>query len=112
VAAYQRSTREYLTLQQNMASPDPVRLAHRNLIRQTVRDVVLAASPDPFGQVLQAVAQLAEPVRSSVQAMIVDELTQLHPGVLSRYGLRPSELAHWQAQQQAQRVPAGQRAAV
>lgn len=106
VAAYQRSTREYLTLRQNMVSPDPVRLAHRDLIRQTVREVVLAASPDPFGQVLQAVAQLAEPERSSVQAMIVEQLSQLHPGVLSRYGLRPSELSHWQAVQQAQRLQA------
>jgi Fic family protein len=104
VAAYQRSTREYLTLRQNVATPDPVRLAHRSLIRQTVRDVVLASGPDPFGQVLQAVARLPEPVRASVQAMIVDELSQLHPGVLSRYGLRPSELANWQQMQQAQQM--------
>lgn len=96
VAAYQRSTREYITIQQNMAKPDPVRLTWRDLIKTTVRNIVLQQPRDALGVILQAVAEQVPPSdRANVQALIVDELRQLHEGVLVRYGLRPSEFACW-----------------
>lgn len=84
-----------------MAEPNPTRLAYRNLIKQTVREVVQQPQADP----LQAIERALEPVpqadRADVHALLVQELQRLHEGVLARYGLRPSELAAWRAGQQS-----------
>ncbi len=40
VWAYERSTQEYLAIKQGLAEPDPLRLAWRDFIRQTIREVI------------------------------------------------------------------------
>lgn len=98
VWAYERSTQEYLVLRQNIAQPEPGRLAWRELIRQVVREVVTQPEADPLTLVDRVVAQqVPEPERIAVRALIVEELSRLHEGVLARYGLRPSEWMHWKA---------------
>ncbi len=100
VWAYERSTQEYLTIKQDLAEPDPLRLAWRELLRQTVRAVVTQPEKDPFIAIRQAVAnEVPEAERHAVEALIGDELRRLHAGVLARYGLRPSELQAWEALQ-------------
>ena len=96
VWAYERSTQEYLAIKQDLAEPDPVRLAYRDLIKQTIRDVVLQPNTDAF-TVIKAAVMAHVPVadRSNVQALIVEELRRLHEGVLARYGLRPFEFMAW-----------------
>lgn len=94
--AYERSTQEYLAIQQNLAEPDPIRLAWRELIKQTVKAVVTQPGEDPLSVIRQAVeAQVPAELRGDVQAVVVDELRRLHEGVLARYGLRPSEFVGW-----------------
>ncbi|GHU05904.1 hypothetical protein FACS1894158_10400 [Betaproteobacteria bacterium] len=94
--AYERSTQEYLSIQQNLADPDPVRMAWRDLIKQIVRDVVTRPDREPLAAIQHAVmARVPENERNSVQALIVEELRRLHEGVLARYGLRPSEFVVW-----------------
>lgn len=99
VWAYERSTQEYLAIKQELAEPDPTRLAYRELIKRTIREVV----QHPQADTLTAIAQAMEPVpqtdREEVQALVVQELRRLHEGVLARYGLRPSELTAWKAAQ-------------
>lgn len=97
VWAYQRSTREYLTIKKDLAEPDPMRLAYRNLIKQTIHDVVLQPEKDALNLIRQSVANHVENTdeRADVQALIIEELRRIHDGVLARYGLRPSELAIW-----------------
>lgn len=98
VWAYERATQEYLAIKQDLAEPDPVRLAWRDFIKQTIRDVVTQADRDPLTSIQQAVeASVPESERDNVQALIVEELRRLHEGVLARYGLKPSELATWKA---------------
>lgn len=98
VWAYERSTQEYLAIKQDLAEPDPLRLAWRDLIKQTIRDVVSAPERDPLPSIQRAVAErVQQEVQADVQALIVEELRRLHEGVLARYGLRPSEYAAWQA---------------
>lgn len=98
VWAYERSTQEYLVIKQDLAEPDPARLAWRNVIKQTIKDVVTNPDKDAFSVIQQAViANVPVADRSNVQALIVEELRRLHEGVLARYGLRPSELATWKA---------------
>lgn len=75
-------------------------MTHRTLIKNTVRAVVL--QPDADAQtVLDAAlpADLPEPERQALRALILDELRRLHEGVLARYGLRPSQLKAWQSAQ-------------
>lgn len=99
VWAYERSTQEYLAIKQELAEPDPTRLAYRDLIRQTIHDVVQNPQADTLGVIARAMGQAAQADQGDVQALVVQELRRLHEGVLARYGLRPSELAAWQAAQ-------------
>ena len=98
VWAYERSTQEYLAIKQDLAEPDPTRLAYRGLIKQTIHAVVTHLGGDALALIAQAVAaHVPETERPAVHALIVEELRRLHEGVLARYGLRPSEFAAWQA---------------
>ena len=98
VWAYERSTQEYLAIKQDITEPDPARLAWRDLIKQTIREVVMQPGEDALTLIQKAVLANVPPVeRTNVQALIVEELRRLHEGVLARYGLRPSEYQHWRA---------------
>jgi fido (protein-threonine AMPylation protein) len=98
VWAYERSTQEYLAIKQDLAEPDPTRLAYRDVIKQTIQAVVTHPGGDVLTLIDDCVAKrVPEPDRAAVQSLIVDELRRLHEGVLARYGLRPSEFAAWKA---------------
>ena len=102
VWAYERSTAEYVAIRQTLAEPDPLRLAWRQLIKDTVHAVVTQPGADAVGLVEQAVAaQVPEPERAAVRALILDELRRLHDGVLARYRLRPAQWRDWVAAQSA-----------
>ena len=76
--------------------PDPLRLAWRDFIKQTIRDVIRQPELDPLASIQRAAAQrIPKHEQSDVQALLVDELRRLHEGVLARYGLRPSEYVAW-----------------
>lgn len=98
VWAYERSTQEYLAIKQDLAEPDPLRLAWRDFIKETLREVVRHPEIDPLSQIRQAVAaQVPQPEQGDVQALLIEELRRLHEGVLARYGLRPTEYVAWKA---------------
>ncbi|MES2259522.1 MAG: Fic family protein [Pseudomonadota bacterium] len=100
VWAYERSTQEYLAIKQDLAEPDPIRLAWRDLIKNTIRDVVTKPEQDALTIIAQAVdAEVPQAERMNVQAVVIEELRRLHEGVLARYGLRPSQFASWKAKQ-------------
>jgi hypothetical protein len=96
--AYERSVQEYMTIRQNMADPDPGRLAWRILIKQTIREVVTHPELDALDVICAAVAaNVPAEERENVQALVVEELRRLHEGVIARYGLRPAEFAKWRS---------------
>lgn len=98
VWAYERSTQEYLAIKQYLAEPDPLRLAWRDFIKETLREVVRHPEVDPLSHIQQAVtAHVPAPAQANVQALLIEELRRLHEGVLARYGLRPAEYATWKA---------------
>ncbi|MFQ5981884.1 MAG: Fic family protein, partial [Woeseiaceae bacterium] len=102
VWAYERSTQEYLAIKRDLVEPDPLRLAYRDLVRRTIREVVTRTDSDALGIIRRTVERdVADKDRVSVQALILEELRRLHEGILARYGLRPSELAAWKARQKA-----------
>ena len=96
VWAYERSTQEYLAIKQDLAEPDPLRLAWRDFIKQTLREVVLHPEQDPLACIRSSVLEnIPESQQPDVQALVIEELRRMHEGVLARYGLRPSEYAAW-----------------
>lgn len=98
VWAYERSTQEYLAIKQDLAEPDPLRLVWRDVIKQTLREVITHPELDPISSIQRSVAErVPEPEQQDVQALIIEELRRLHEGVLARYGLRPTEYAAWKA---------------
>ncbi|MFN0316561.1 MAG: Fic family protein [Burkholderiales bacterium] len=100
VWAYERSTQEYLAIKQDLAEPDPNRLAYRALIKDAIREVVSQPKLDAQKLIRQAVMKrVPKADRESIEALIVEELRRLHEGALARYGLRPSELVAWKNKQ-------------
>ena len=98
--AYERSTQEYLAIKQDLVEPDPLRLAYRDLIKETVREVVTHPESDPLAMIQRSTTdRVDEADVDNVRALIIDELRRLHEGVLARYGLRLSELSRWGARQ-------------
>lgn len=98
VWAYERSTQEYLAIKQDLVEPDPLRLAWRDFIKQTIREVITHPELEPLIQIQRAVAErVPESDQAGVLALTVEELRRLHEGVLARYGLRPSEYTAWKA---------------
>lgn len=98
--AYERSTQEYLAIRQDLAEPDPLRLAWREVIRQAVRDAVRQPVREPLDVIRENLSRHDLGTdRGNVEALVIEELRRLHEGVLARYGLRPSELVQWQARQ-------------
>jgi len=96
VWAYERSTREYLAVKRDLAEPDPLRLWHRSLIREVVRDVIRRVEEDPVAIIEKNVAEkVAEGERDEVKGVILEELRRLHEGVLARYGVRIAEYRAW-----------------
>ena len=101
VWAYERSTQEYLTIKQDLAEPDPLRLAWRDFIKQTIREVIIHPECDPFASIQQSVMEhIPEHEQANLQALIIEELKRLHEGVLARYGVRMSEYTAWKASQE------------
>ena len=101
VWAYERSTQEYRAIQQGLATPDPARLAWREVLRELVHEVVLQPDKDALEVIRTGLErQVPAEQRAQVQALVVEELRRLHEGVLARYRLRPSEWLRWQAARQ------------
>ena len=97
---YERSTQEYLAIKQDLVGPDPLRLAYRDLIKETVREVVTHPESDPLAMIQRNTTdRVDEADVDNVRALIIDELRRLHEGVLARYGLCLSELSRWGARQ-------------
>lgn len=100
VWAYERSTQEYLAIKQDLAEPDPLRLAWREVIKQCIREVVRQPGRAAIDVIKECLSghELGTD-KDNVEALVVEELRRLHEGVLARYGLRPSEFGEWQERQ-------------
>ena len=94
--AYERSTQEYQAIKQDLAEPDPLRLAWREFIKQAIREVIMHPELDPLSSIQLLVAKhIPQHEQMDVKALVVEELRRLHEGVLARYGLRTSEFEAW-----------------
>ena len=97
--AYERSTQEYVAGTRDLVQPDPARLTYRDVIKQTVRDVVEHPDDDPLDRIRRFLANnsgmLDDVAMADVEALVIEELRRLHEGSSARYGLRLAQYAIW-----------------
>lgn len=95
--SYERSCARYSAIQQSLGEPDPFRLAHRVLIKDTVAALVRGGhSAEDIDDALAPFAErLPASERPRFQAVVETELRGLHDGNFGRLGLRPSEFEAW-----------------
>ena len=95
VWAYERSTREYIAIKQDLAEPSRLRLVYREVIKQAVHDAVMRPSLDPTVRRAITERPVASEDRDDVRFLIADELQRLHEGVLARYGIPLDAFRRW-----------------
>lgn len=96
VWAYERSTQTYISIQRNLAEPDPLRLQYRDIIKTAIRQVVLNINLKPLEIIQKAMqGQVTQQDEAQVTELIMEELKRLHEGVLTRYGLSQGEYQLW-----------------
>lgn len=99
VWAYERSCARYSAIRQSLGQPDPFRLRYRELIRETVANVVRGNMNKTAANVHidgQASKELPVSARARFNEVSATELMALHEGNIARYGLKPSEYLDWQ----------------
>ncbi|MUK30772.1 Fic family protein [Aliivibrio fischeri] len=93
--AYERSTKEYLAVKQELVKPDQQRLQYRAKIKEIVKQVILTPESQPLDIIESLISNEEETDKQNIIALALEELRRIHEGVLARYGLRPSQLEKW-----------------
>lgn len=95
--AYEHSCALYVVAQDAVTQPDPLRLRHRDALRQAVGDVVrggLAPSRE-WAEAWAAAHDIAAGDRRAFAELLVELLVALNDASAAREGLRPSEFTAW-----------------
>jgi Fic family protein len=98
VWAYERSCQQYVAVKQNLVPPDIFRLRYRQALTEVVAAIVKndeAASRATVSAKMPTT--VAETDREHFIQLVLEEFAALHPGNAVRFGIRPLELAAWQA---------------
>lgn len=98
VWAYERSCQQYVAVKQNLVPPDIFRLRYRQALTDVVAAIVKndeAASTNVVNAKMPTT--VAEQDRKHFIQLVLQEFAALHPGNAVRFGIRPLELAAWQA---------------
>ncbi len=93
--AYERSTKEYLAVKQELVKPDQQRLQYRAKIKEIVKQVILTPESQPLDIIESLISNEEDTDKQNIIALALEELRRIHEGVLARYGLRPSQLEKW-----------------
>lgn len=97
VWAYRRSSARYSAVRQSLGEPDPFRMRYRELLSETVAQVVRSGM-DKTRTIafIRAQAGRVDALdRSRFVEVAETEAMSLHEGNIARYRLRPSEYAAW-----------------
>lgn len=97
--ACERSAQRYAAVRQSLGEPDPFRLRYRELLRETVGEIVRAslgrkAAAEFVARRAEQEADAAD--RDHFVQIAESELLGLHEGNFARYRIRPAEFAAWQ----------------
>lgn len=96
--AYKRSCARYSAVRQSLGEPDPFRLRYRQLLGETVAEVVRAGL-DKAAAIAHIRQRAGNAVPEADRARFIEiaetELMSLHEGNIARYRLRPGEYRTW-----------------
>lgn len=98
VWAYERSSALYAATRQELGEPDPFRLQHRELIIETMGEIIRSCMDKPaaVAAIKQKAAEtLAVTDRARFIKIIEVALMSLHIGNIARFRLNPSEYEAW-----------------
>ena len=98
VHGYRYSASHYAAVRHMLGEPDPLRLKHRRVLRELIREVVRGGmSRKKAAAHIRARAneQVGPAERTQFRDVGERELLSLHPGNCARYGISPGELADW-----------------
>lgn len=97
VWAYERSAQEYLVAQKNLVAPDLVRFKYREAIHALVRKIVIDGKKE-YANTIKEYAQkhVLQEDRRKFEHMVLEDIRNLHEGVLARYDLNLDQLIKWQ----------------
>jgi len=100
VWAYERSCARYSAVQQSLGEPDPFRLRHRDLLGETVAEIVRGCK-DKKEAILLIKQRAKKSVKQNDLARFIEvaetEVMSLHEGNIARYRLRPKEYQAWKS---------------
>jgi hypothetical protein len=97
--AYERSCALYSATRQTLGAPDPFRLRYRNLIFETIANIVKGQmnKKDAIKSIkMIAISSLSPEDQSRFIETVEIELRSLHEGNIARYRLRLSDYEFWQ----------------
>lgn len=100
VWAYERSAARYSALRRSLGEPDAFRLRHRQLIADTVAEIVRDGmnKKTATAMVQQRAREHLSPEHQARFVEVVEtEIMSLHEGNIARYRIRPSQYQTWKA---------------
>lgn len=98
VWAYERSCARYSAVRRSMGEPDPFRLRYRELVAETVFEIVDGRMDKKAAAAFikeRAEKRVREQDRARFVEVVETEAMNLHEGNIARYRLRPSQYRIW-----------------
>lgn len=97
--AYTRSSQRYSAVQQAMGEPNLLKLKHRIVIQEIIREIILEKTEGPkvVSKInsLIATKNIPEEDRTELYRVIETDIMSLHDGNIARFKIRPSEYQAW-----------------
>ncbi len=96
--AYRRSASRYKIISESLGNPDTLHLKHRNLIKQTVRELVdsCTVKSEVSGKLDQLLGEKVHTEeRVEVVNLIEREITSLHEGNIARFKIELGNFQKW-----------------
>ncbi len=97
--AYERSAQIYSSVKKELGEPDPFRMKNREMISETVREIVRGEmnKPSAIAFIRQRASEFVpEKDQTRFIEAIEKDLMGLHEGNMARHSIRPVEYATWQ----------------
>ncbi|WP_236782299.1 hypothetical protein [Aliivibrio fischeri] len=79
--AYERPTKEYLAVKQELVKPDQQRLQYRAKIKEIVKQVILTPESQPFDIIESFIINEEDTDKQNIIALALEELRRIHEGV-------------------------------
>ncbi|HEY8401480.1 MAG TPA: Fic family protein, partial [Cytophagaceae bacterium] len=95
--AYESSAKQYALHRQTLGDPDPFRLQHREMIKNTVAEIIRKALNK--NKAIALIKSISKELTAGEQLKFIEtveqELLNLHEGNFARFLVSPAEFGNW-----------------